>query len=116
MKPQIADYSDILPVTCPCGITRRAFVDPPNGICSLHRVEIKVNSETHYHKKLTEIYYFLDGEGRMELDGELTEVRPGMSIFIPPGVKHRAVVKEGQKLVILNFVTPPFDPGDEYFD
>ncbi|MFW6189626.1 MAG: cupin domain-containing protein [Planctomycetota bacterium] len=111
----IADYGRIEGVSCPCGTTHRAFTDLPEGRASLHMVEVSRRTRTHYHKRLTEIYYFLEGRGRMELDGESHEVRPGMAVYIPPGVRHRAVPGE-EPMRILNFVTPPFDPEDEWFD
>jgi len=64
---------------------------------------------------LTEVYYFLSGEGFMELDGKLFSVEEGVAVFIPPGTRHRAVVG-GQPLKVLVYVTPPFDPADEWFD
>lgn len=108
----IIDIPSLAPTRCPCGMTRRAFVDDPDRIVSLHVVDIQDDAKTHYHKKLTEVYYILDGEGHMELNGERHPVRPGTSILIKPGCRHRAV---GQ-LKIINVVVPPFDPDDEWFD
>ena len=51
----------------------------------------------------------------MELDGQLHAVHPGKTVYIPPGVRHRAVVGN-EPMKILNFVMPPFDPEDEHFD
>ncbi len=108
----VADLEAIAPVRCPCGFTRRAFATPDNPVATLHRVDIQEDARTHYHKKLTEIYYILEGEGFMELDGERVPVRPGMSILIQPGCRHRAV----GKMRILNIPVPAFDPEDEWFD
>jgi mannose-6-phosphate isomerase-like protein (cupin superfamily) len=43
----------------------------------------------HYHPRAEEIYYLLEGTGRMEIDGELREVGPGDAIAIPPGARHQ---------------------------
>ena len=43
-----------------------AIEDTPNGL----------SVRTHYHKKLTEIYLVLEGEGHLQLDGELHPVKP----------------------------------------
>jgi mannose-6-phosphate isomerase-like protein (cupin superfamily) len=110
---EVVDFSKIPGVDCPCGSAQRAFAD--SGQCTLHTVTISADAATHYHKTHTEVYYFLEGSGQMELDGQLQPVKPGMSIFIPPGVRHRAVVGD-EPMKILNFVMPPFDPADEYFD
>jgi len=108
----ITHLNDLPPQPCPCGVTRRAFVTPDNPVATIHLVEIKTDAQTHYHKKLTEIYLVLEGEGYMELDGELHPVRPMTTILIKPGCRHRAV---GQ-LKIVNIPIPAFDPRDEWFD
>ncbi len=111
-KFHIARPAELTPIACPCGETQRAFVDDPDGVASLHIVAISADARTHYHKRLTEIYYILEGAGEMELDGERRPVKPGDAILIKPGCRHRAI---GQ-LKVLNVVVPGFDPGDEFFD
>ena len=78
----------------------------------MHLVDISKNSRSHYHKKLTEIYLIMEGEGYLELDGELVKVKPMTSILIKPGCRHRAV---GQ-MRIVNVCVPAFDPEDEWLD
>lgn len=109
---QIVHPAALPAVQCPCGETRRAFLDDPAGAASLHIVEISADSRVHYHKRLTEIYYILEGEGEMELDGQRHEVRPGDAILIKPGCRHRAI----GKMRVLNIPIPAFDPHDEWFD
>jgi mannose-6-phosphate isomerase-like protein (cupin superfamily) len=111
----IADLSAIPSVPCPCGTSRRAFVDDGDTPCSIHHVKISRDAKPHYHKRLTEIYYFLEGEGHLELDGVLHAVRPGMAVLIRPGTRHRAVVGSGS-MTILNVVAPSFDPSDEWLE
>ena len=48
----------------------------------------------------------------MEVDGESHSLRPGVSVMIKPGCRHRAV----GKLKIINVPIPKFDPEDEWFD
>jgi mannose-6-phosphate isomerase-like protein (cupin superfamily) len=108
----IAQLDEIPPVRCPCGMTRRAFASPENPVATLHMVDITTDAQTHYHKKLTEIYLVLEGEGHIELDGERYPVKPMTAILIKPGCRHRAI----GKLRIVNIPVPAFDPGDEWFD
>ena len=108
----VENINDIEPQPCPCGMTRRAFTDDPDQIASLHVVDITENAQTHYHKKMTEIYYVLEGIGQMELDGNRYDVAPGSTILIKPGCRHRAI----GNLKILNMPVPAFDPDDEWFD
>jgi len=109
---QIARPTELPSVKCPCGESRRAFVDDFDGVASLHFVEISEDARTHYHKRLTEIYYILEGEGQMELDGEIHDIQPGDAVLIKPGCRHRAI----GKLKVLNIPVPAFDSADEWFD
>lgn len=113
-RHQIVELARLAPIPCPCGEARRAFGDIPDGPVSLHEVTIATNARTHYHKAHTEIYYVLEcgPEAQIELDGVFHPLRPGLAIFLPPLTRHRAI---GQ-MKILNIVSPPFDPADEWFD
>ena len=108
----ITQLNEIPPTRCPCGFARRAFGLPENSVATLHLVDIEKDSQTHYHKRTTEIYLILEGEGSIELDGEVFPVRPMTAIFIKPECRHRAI----GKLKILNIPVPAFDAEDEWFD
>ena len=108
----MAQLDTIDAVKCPCGFSRRAFVRPDNPVATLHMVDISEDSRAHYHKKTTELYLILEGEGTMELDGDRIPVKPLTSIFIKPGCRHRAI----GKMRIVNVPVPAFDPEDEWFD
>lgn len=112
MNYTITHLDDIAPVKCPCGFSKRAFATPDNQVATIHLVDIQEDAQTHYHKKLTEIYLILEGTGFMELDGELHPVKPMSTIMIKPGCRHRAI----GKLKIINVPIPAFDPEDEWFD
>ena len=111
---EIADFSTIPGVPCPCGTARRAFNDVADFPGTVHVTEIAEDAQVHYHKRLTEMYYFLEcgPDAQMELNGERIPVKPGMSIMIRPGTRHRAV----GKMKVLILVLPKFDPADEWFD
>jgi mannose-6-phosphate isomerase-like protein (cupin superfamily) len=109
---QLVRVAELPAVICPCGQARRAFVDDPDGVASLHVVEISADARAHYHKRMTEIYYILDGSGEIELDGERHSVGPGDAILIKPGCRHRAI----GRMRVLNVPVPAFDTSDEFFD
>lgn len=111
---RFADFAEIEGVPCPCGTARRAFHGVDEFPGTLHVTEIAADARTHYHRTLTETYFFLecDPGTRMELDGESIPVHAGCSIVIPPGVRHRAVGRARVLIVVL----PEFDPADEWFD
>ena len=107
----IAQLDDVAPTRCPCGWAKRAFAEPGNA-ASVHCVNIEQDSRAHYHKKMTEIYLVLEGEGQMELDGHLFPLKPMTAVYIKPGCRHRAI----GKLKIVNIPVPAFDESDEWFN
>ena len=109
---RVAQLDQIPTVQCPCGHTRRAFADEPNGVATVHLLDVSIDARVHYHKKLVEVYIVLDGEGYLELDGDRVPLKPMTAVYIKPGCRHRAV----GKLKIINLVVPPFDEHDEWFD
>ncbi|MCA9261835.1 MAG: cupin domain-containing protein [Planctomycetales bacterium] len=109
---QIERLGQIEPVPCHCGASRRAFLDDPAQTATLHRLTVGEATQTHYHKKATEIYYVLAGTGQIELDGQSFDIGEGDSVLIHPGCRHRAV----GKLELLVIPIPAHDPSDEFFD
>lgn len=99
-------------VPCPCGISRRVITAEDNDVASVHVTDISKDSQVHWHKNLSEIYYVLEGEGVLELDGDTIPASPGTMALIKPGTRHRA----RGSLRILVVVIPPFDPADEYLE
>jgi mannose-6-phosphate isomerase-like protein (cupin superfamily) len=55
----------------------------------VHTVDID-GSKEHFHKRATEIYYVLEGQGTIRLDGVDHPIRKGSCVHIPPGVVHGA--------------------------
>ena len=111
---EIADFAEIEGVDCPCGIARRAFVDVPDFPATVHVTEISTDARLHYHKQLTETYYFLecDEDAQMQLGEDILHARPGMSVMVRPGTRHRAI----GKMKVLIMVLPKFDAADEWYD
>jgi len=81
---------------------------------TIHRVDISADARLHYHRQLTETYYFLacGPDAKLQLDDQIIPVRTGMCVLIRPGVRHRAI----GRMQILNIVWPKFDPADEWYD
>ena len=105
--------ADAPTVPCPCGQSAR-IVTADDGLgCSLHVTEIR-DSVRHYHRGFTEIYYVLEGTGRMVLNDDSVVVGPGTVVTIEPGTRHRLVSERGVRTIV--FSVPAFDPDDEHFD
>jgi mannose-6-phosphate isomerase-like protein (cupin superfamily) len=109
---EIAYMEDVTAIQSSCGTSRRAFISPNNTAASLHRLDLRAEPTAHYHKETTEIYYILEGEGAVELNGEDVPVRPGTAILIKPGTFHRG--KGRMRLLVV--CTPPYTKDDEYFE
>lgn len=76
----------------------------------VHAVDID-EAKPHYHKRATELYYVLEGEGTVTLDGQEHAVRKGSLVHIPPGVVHGA---KGRMRVLVVGV-PDISDEDLYF-
>ncbi len=76
----------------------------------VHAVDIE-GAREHYHRRGTEIYYVLDGEGAVRLDGVEHPVKRGSLVHIPPGVVHGA---RGRMRVLVIGI-PDIDDGDLFF-
>jgi mannose-6-phosphate isomerase-like protein (cupin superfamily) len=74
-----------------------------------HAVDID-GAKPHYHKRSTEIYYVLEGDGSILLDGVEQPVSKGSLVHIPPGVVHGA---RGRMRVLV--VGIPDIAEDDYF-
>ncbi len=75
-----------------------------------HAVDID-GAREHYHRRSTELYYVLDGEGSVLLDGRAHPVRKGSIVHIPPGVIHGAT----GRMRVLVIGVPDIADDDLYF-
>lgn len=108
----VAQMDEMDSQRCPCGFTRRAFVSEENSVATLHLLDVQADARVHYHKRLTEIYLILEGQGYLELDDARVPVKPMTAILVKPGCRHRAV----GTLRVAIVPVPAFDPADEWFD
>lgn len=111
---QLVVFSELEGVECPCGIAKRGLMNAETVPYSLHLTEISATAKLHYHREITETYFFLEcaPDAYMECDGEKVSVEPFTAMLIHPGTRHRAV---GEMKVII-VASPKFDPSDEWFD
>jgi mannose-6-phosphate isomerase-like protein (cupin superfamily) len=72
-------------------------------------------TERHYHRATEEIYYVVEGEGELEIDGERQRVSAGDAALIPPGTRHQIRADSG-RLRFLCCCAPPYRHEDTFFD
>lgn len=81
---------------------------------SLAEARLPPGSRTqgHHHIRTEEIYYILEGRGRMQVGEEIREVGPGDAIAIPPGMYHQITNIGATTLRFLCCCTPPYEHED----
>jgi mannose-6-phosphate isomerase-like protein (cupin superfamily) len=99
-------------VPCPCGQSTRPLTIADTPTCNLH-VTFITDSVRHFHRQTTEVYYILDGRGKMELNGDVIDVEPGLVIYIEPGTWHRLSSPEGVRTIV--FGVPAYHQDDEFY-
>ena len=72
-----------------CGQIRPLLEEKDQAAAEVHHLEI-TDAKLHYHERTDEIYYVLEGAGRMQLDDAEIELRKDVTVYVPRGVKHRA--------------------------
>ena len=60
-----------------------------NLVVSSTRLNRRKSTRGHKHKGQEEVYMFIEGVGKMELDDETIKVEPGNTVLIKDGVFHR---------------------------
>lgn len=83
------DPADVKPWTETCGQIRPLIEEKDGAAAEVHHLEI-TDAKLHFHKHTDEIYYIIDGHGRMRVDDDEIEVRPDQVVYVPRGVKHKA--------------------------
>jgi mannose-6-phosphate isomerase-like protein (cupin superfamily) len=94
-----------------CGESIRVITHRDTPEINIHVTHI-LDGVKHYHKRTTEVYYILEGKGKLELDQEVVDLEPGVTVLIPPKVRHRGY--GDFKTIVIG--TPAQIPEDEYVD
>ncbi|HEX8847209.1 MAG TPA: cupin domain-containing protein [Pyrinomonadaceae bacterium] len=84
--------------------------------CSLAEEVLPVGAKVgrHYHVETEEIYYILEGTGRMTVGEESREVAPGDAVFIPRGSAHTLENSGQVPMKILLVCGPAYSYADHY--
>src|ERR1700730_9653700 len=95
------DPAEVQPWAETCGQIRPLIEATDGAAAEVHHVEIDA-AKLHYHKQTDEVYYIIDGQGTMIVADEEIEVHKGVVVYVPRGVRHKAV----GKLVVLTVCIP----------
>ncbi len=91
-----------------CGQSTRIITAADGATMSIHVTHIR-DAKPHLHETLDEMYFVMDGEGTLEIDGRKHPVKRGTAAYIPAGTVHRG---SGDFTAVI-VVNPAFDPDDE---
>lgn len=69
----------------------------------------------HYHKKITEWVFVVEGEGSVQLNGQTLPIEPGDWIPIGPGTEHALLNEAPEDLVVVCVCYPMFQAEDVHF-
>ena len=72
-------------------------------------------TQRHFHRVAEEIYYLIEGGGRMEVDGVERDVHVGDAILIPPGAWHQLHNPGPGRLRLLCSCAPAYTHADTFF-
>jgi mannose-6-phosphate isomerase-like protein (cupin superfamily) len=81
--------ADVKPWVETCGLIRPLIEESDGAAAEVHHLEI-TDAKLHYHERTDEIYYIIGGQGRMRLDDSEVDLREGVVVYVPRGVRHKA--------------------------
>jgi mannose-6-phosphate isomerase-like protein (cupin superfamily) len=113
----VHNLADVPPFTTKDGSEIRELLAHRNSCIqkqSLAEARVAPGGSTapHYHPRTEEIYYILEGTGRMTIDGESRDVGPGDAIAIPPGAVHTIATTSPGPLRLLCCCAPGYEHDD----
>src|SRR5215510_7423786 len=84
------DPATITPWAETCGQIRCLVEELDGAAAEIHHVQIH-DAKLHYHERTDEFYYVIDGQGTMVYDDQEIELHQGVVVYVPRGVRHKAV-------------------------
>ena len=113
----VKNLADAPPFTTKDGSEIRELLAHRNSTIrnqSLAEARLPVGGATqeHFHPRAEEIYFITHGTGRICIEGEMRDVRPGDAIAIPPGLKHKLWNTGPEVLRLLCCCAPAYEHTD----
>jgi quercetin dioxygenase-like cupin family protein len=111
---QLAARDELRAFTTKDGSTIREFHHSAAQSLAEASLPAGARTQRHQHRATEEIYFVLDGEAELEVDGERRPVRPGDAILIPAGAWHE--ITAASELRFLCCCVPPYTDADTFFE
>jgi mannose-6-phosphate isomerase-like protein (cupin superfamily) len=102
------------------GAIVRELASPSNSRLTRHsfaeiRHPLGTASQEHFHREAEEVYFVIEGQGGIRVDGETHSIKPGDVVVITPGERHK-VWQEGETdLVLLVTCVPAYSVEEVVF-
>lgn len=115
---KVINWKDLNRIEDGCGGVVYKILDNENS--GLKNIEIAMCifspgevANLHYHEKMEEIYFIIEGEGMIEIDGKWHPIKTEDSVAIPIGVRHRVKnINNDQPLRFLSSNSPEWQAMD----
>jgi mannose-6-phosphate isomerase-like protein (cupin superfamily) len=112
---EVVSYADAEPFTTKDGSTIRELMRAEHQSLAEATLAPGQATERHYHAVSEELYSFLEGGGRLEIDGEERDVVAGDTVRIPLGAWHTITAGEGGAR-FLCCCAPAYTHEDTFFE
>ena len=86
----------------------------PGSLIQYIRIKPGETAKSHYHKKQTEIFYFLNENGHWIIDGKKMSFKTGDILVVEPPEKH-IIVNDTNEDYIYLAIKFDYDPKDSYY-
>jgi mannose-6-phosphate isomerase-like protein (cupin superfamily) len=108
-------------IRTPHGSEIRPLVDRTTSeieLCSLAEEVLPPGATVgrHHHVETEEVYYLLEGRGRMTVAGETREVAAGDAVFIPRGATHTLENTGDTPIRLLLVCGPAYSQADHLME
>jgi mannose-6-phosphate isomerase-like protein (cupin superfamily) len=112
--------SMVQPILAADGSLVRELAAPGNAPLAGHslaeiRHPVGTASREHWHRVAEEVYYVLEGEGVVRVDGQVRTIGPGDVVVISPGQRHKVAQQGDRDLVLLVTCVPAYSPAEVVF-
>ena len=102
------------------GAVVRELASPANSALTRHSfAEIRhppgTASQEHYHTEAEEMYYIIEGQGGIRVDGQTRTIGPGDVVVIAPGERHKVWQEGDGDLVLLVTCVPAYSVEEVVF-
>lgn len=81
-----------------------------------HTLPAGAKTLRHHHKKTFEIYYVVEGAGKLIRGDKTIQLKPGMTVKVRAGVSHQLINDEMLDLVVNSTKDQPITLKDFYVD